>query len=175
MEETWKDIVGYENLYQISNYGRIKSLLWKVEKFLALINHTNGYKQVNLSKDGNIKKGYVHRLVAEAFIPNPENKPEINHIDGDKSNNNVSNLEWVTRKENVKHEFDTGLGYVPNLKGENHGSSKLTNSQVIDIYLSYHKDGVRIYELAKKFNIGESAIALIVKGKSWKHITKELL
>lgn len=97
MKETWKNVRGYEGLYQISDLGRVKSL----KKILKPSN--SEYKRVNLYKNGKIKTYYIHRLVAEAFIPNPENKPQINHKDENKYNNNVNNLEWCTHKENMNH------------------------------------------------------------------------
>lgn len=113
MEEIWKDIDGYIGRYQISNLGRVKSILrfskgikvkilkYKIDKY--------GYLRVTLSKDNQQKIFFVHRLVAKAFIPNPENKPQVNHIDGNKQNNKVNNLEWVTNQENVIHAHITGL------------------------------------------------------------------
>ena len=106
MTEVWKDVKNYEGLYQISNLGNVKRV--SSRKRLKPYNR-KGYIRVALSKDNIAKHMDIHRLVAEAFIPNPENKPEINHIDGDKSNNKVSNLEWCTRKENMNHAKNTGL------------------------------------------------------------------
>ena len=122
--EEWRDIPGYEGLYQVSNLGRVKSME-RVIHFPA--NHRNkaysriqkerivrpitmgGYLGFNV---GNKKKMYVHRAVALAFIPNPDNKTDVNHIDGDKYNNQLENLEWVTRKGNMRHAFSNGLvGY----------------------------------------------------------------
>lgn len=102
MNEIWKTIDEYPN-YQVSNMGNVKSLNYKRtgnEKILKQYNHTFGYKIVSLSQNGKIKKVCVHRLVAMAFIPNPENKPEIDHINTDPIDNRVCNLRWVTSKEN---------------------------------------------------------------------------
>ena len=101
MIEIWKDIEGYEGLYQISNLGRVKSL--NRNKVMTLRVKRNGYKEVSLSKDNTKKHYLVHRLVAQAFIPNTGNKPTVNHIDEDKTNNNVDNLEWATMKEQNNH------------------------------------------------------------------------
>ena len=106
MTEVWKDVKNYEGLYQISNLGNVKRI--SSGKRLKPYNR-KGYIRVALSKDDTTKHIDIHRLVAQAFIPNPENKPEVNHIDGDKSNNEVSNLEWCTRKENMNHAKNTGL------------------------------------------------------------------
>lgn len=116
MEELWKDIAGYEREYQISNLGRVRSLDRVVTynngvdvkyngKILSVFVKKNGYLQATLKRNSNNKKFYVHRLVALAFIDNddPIHKIEINHIDEDKKNNNVNNLEWVTSSENKRH------------------------------------------------------------------------
>lgn len=117
MEEIWKDIEGYEGLYQVSNLGNVKSLRKRIdkgkchrhfdEKILKPIETNRGYLRVKLCKDRKIKKIRVHRLVAEAFIKRPE--LEVNHIDGNKKNNKVENLEWVTQRENKQHAWITGL------------------------------------------------------------------
>jgi hypothetical protein len=109
-EEIWKDVIGYEGLYQISNFGRVKSFWRRKEIIMKLSNNGWGYSFVSLRKNKTkIKSITIHRLVAIAFISNPENKEQVNHIDGNKQNNHYSNLEWCTRLENMRHGFKTGL------------------------------------------------------------------
>lgn len=109
--EEWRAIAGYNGLYEVSNTGKVRSnnyLGHGNQKELSQWNN-GGYLRVTLHKNGKTKKHLVHRLIAETFIPNPWNKPEVNHKDGNKRNNNVSNLEWSTRKENLDHADKTGL------------------------------------------------------------------
>ena len=101
MNEIYKDIPGYEGLYQISNLGNVKSL--KRNKILAKNNNGNGYLYANLSKDGQVKNHYIHRLVAITFIDNPNRLPQINHKDENKANNCVDNLEWCGADYNNKY------------------------------------------------------------------------
>ena len=104
-KEIWRDVNGYENLYEVSNLGNVRRKGKRKNLYKSLRN----YYVVKLSKN-NIKKCYsIHRLVAQAFIPNLYNKKQINHIDGDKLNNNVNNLEWVTQSENTKHAYKLKL------------------------------------------------------------------
>lgn len=122
MSEIWKDIEGYEGIYKISNLGNVKSLertLWNGHTYYTYkerllkksINH-NGYYTVRLSKDGKGVNYLLHRLLAIAFIPNPDNLPIINHKDGNKLNINLDNLEWSTYKDNNEHAIETGLNKV---------------------------------------------------------------
>lgn len=109
MEEEWRPIKGYEGLYEVSNMGRVKSLHANEEIVLKQAEYRNGYMGVSLSKDGTVNMKLVHRLVAIAFIKNPNNYEFVNHKDGDKKNNTVGNLEWCTRSYNTKHAYDHKL------------------------------------------------------------------
>ena len=119
-KEIWKDVVGYENLYQVSNLGRIKSKERLVnqrygkrivkEKILSPFISNSGYYAIVLHKTRPIfKLKYIHRLVANAFLPNKNNLEQVNHKDGNKLNNNISNLEWCSRSDNMKHAIKIGL------------------------------------------------------------------
>ena len=105
-EEIWKDVVGYEGLYQVSNLGRIKNNKGKIKAYFL---KREGYLSTHLYKNGKETPVYAHRVVAEAFIPNPENLPQVNHKDLNKKNNNVDNLEWCSRKENINHAIRNGV------------------------------------------------------------------
>lgn len=119
MEEVWKDIPGYEGLYQVSSFGNVKSLgrygknrykpIWRPGKVLSAGKDNKGYLTVVLSKNSKRHTYKVHRLVALTFIPKEDGKPQINHIDGNKSNNNINNLEWCSQSENMLHAWETGL------------------------------------------------------------------
>ena len=103
MSEEWRDVVGYEGLYQVSDQGRVKSFKWNKERFLKPSMDKDGYLLVTLCAGGKRKTLKVHRLVCEAFHENPDNKPQVNHINEIKTDNRASNLEWCTCKQNVNH------------------------------------------------------------------------
>lgn len=135
MEEKWKDIRGYEGIYQVSNLGNVKKIRFinnrcnfKKESIRKL-NIRNGYYIIQLSKNGSRKSYQVHRLVAQAFISNPENKPFINHKDYNPLNNNVNNLEWCTQKENVNWS-------ICNMKKR----KNITHSNTNEKYITYRKE-----------------------------------
>ncbi len=172
-----KPIKEYEGLYEVSNSGKIFShyalggrhrLINKNKKREVKQRILNGfYYVVSLYKQDKGKIYRVSRLVAETFISNPNNKPQVNHKDGNKLNNNLNNLEWVTRSENIRHAFDTGLSSA---KGERNSQAKLTKENILEIRELY-KTGRYIHkQLAKRFNVTKNCIALIIKRKRWNHI-----
>ena len=144
IDEIWKDIPDYEGLYQVSNLGRIKRLEHKrknnlintdstyKEHILKPAKQTSEYMYIVLCKNGKTKGFRVHRLVAQTFIPNPENKPQVNHIDTNKSNNNVNNLEWCSRSENMIHAYSHNL---INSHTEKKRISQLNNIKIAREYL----------------------------------------
>lgn len=169
MQEIWKDVKGYEGLYQVSSLGRVKSLSREVkgrgaskrfipERILKPNNNGHGYENVILSKNGKIKGKGVHRLVAEAFIPNPNNKKEVNHIDGIKDENYIENLEWVTRKENSRHAHENG--FVKISKGANHYKSKKVYSERLG------KEFVSIKEAAEYLFLSTPSVSKVLRGKT---------
>lgn len=176
--EIWKPIIGYEGLYEVSNFGRIKSLprVWicgnkkskrsKPETISRIHHNKQKYLQVWLSKEGIAKIYRVHRLVAQAFIPNTENKETVNHINGIKDDNRIENLEWNTLRENQDHATINNLRVFVN--GENHGASVLTEKNVLEIRAMsnfYTK-----MDIARKFNVSHKTIRSILARTTWKHI-----
>lgn len=162
------DIFGYESVYQIDKQGNIYRK--KTNKLLK-INGYGEYYRIGLCLNGKQKYHSVHRLLAMAFIPNPESKPEVNHKDGNKKNNNLSNLEWVTKSENRKHAYDIGIQKSGTI-GEKHWNSKLNKCSVKIIRLVYNFDGITQKEIAKAFNVDRITIQNIIKGTRWKEATE---
>lgn len=152
-KEIWKDIEGFEGLYQVSNLGRIKSLPKKrlncklPETIIMKPKNTRRYFQVTLIKDKNRKQCLVHRLVAQAFIPNPENKPQVNHIDGNGFNNKVDNLEWCTAQENSSHAWKTGLSKTTTKQLEHFYKIKIDNSKRV-VQMDLNGNVIKIWKSA---------------------------
>lgn len=161
--EIWRDISGYDGKYQVSNFGRVKSFKSGMARILKPGQDRGGYLTVHLSRDNKGKKHRVHRLVAEAFIPNPDGKPQVNHIDGVKTNNHVNNLEWVTPSENIRHALATGL--FP--QGEDRTDAKLTNAQVV--YIRENPDGLTCAQLGEMFGVDDATIGRIQCGKCYRN------
>ena len=144
-EEIFRDIEGFENLYQISNYGRVYSLI--SGKFLKTCKDKDNYRQITLHKNGKQKTYLVHRLVAQAFIPNPSNLPQINHKDENPSNNHLENLEWCDAKYNVN--YGTRIERVmqhPNYKATREKSGKVASEKLSKPVLQFTKDGELVAE-----------------------------
>ncbi|MBR0260777.1 MAG: NUMOD4 motif-containing HNH endonuclease [Selenomonadaceae bacterium] len=160
--EKWAWIPDYEGHYQESTYGRTKS--FKKGKVRIMKPFLQGdYLYVDLCKDGVQKTFQINRIVAENFISNPENKPEVNHIDGNKLNNFVGNLEWVTHSENIQHAFATGLEEAK--RGEHNWQASMTNETAK--YIRDNPEGLTGVELAKKFGVSPKIISNIQQGKTY--------
>ena len=178
--EVFKDIKGYEGLYQISNLGRVKSVgryvirksgiehlrkCWRKEIIMRLCNGYVGYKVLVLRKNNQPKTHLVSRLVALNFIPNPDNKPEVNHKNGIKSNNTVDNLEWMTSSENKIHALETGLKIIP--RGEQ--MSNWTKEDILKIRSMVGK-GLSYTKIGKQFGMSGTNVGHIHHRRSWTHI-----
>ena len=166
----WKPII-INNLitdYQVSNHGDIKSNLSK--KILKHSINTNGYHKVMIYINMKSYDKLVHRLVANAFIPNPESKPEVNHIDGNKENNCVWNLEWVTHSENIQHSFDIGLHPLTPQYGSKNGMSIYSENQIHSVCKLLEKL-IPIKLIAYLTNVDQQYITHIKKGDCWNQIS----
>ena len=163
INEIWSDIVGYEQLYQISNFGTVKSLSnnkIKKEKILKQVKTTNGYLFVNLCKNGKRKFYQIHRLVAQAFLPNPENKPCIDHINTNKTDNRVCNLRWVTAKENMNNPLS--IDKLKNKLGIKHHNSKPVLQLTLTGELIKKWNSIR--DVERELGINQSNISKCCKG-----------
>lgn len=182
VKEKWKPIKGYENIYEVSNYGRVKRLSgivlrntsnkqkkikWKGRIMKPFVSNT-GYFRLELKNHG-AKKFSIHRLVAEAFILNPLKKREVNHINFNRKDNRVENLEWTTSSENNYHACRNNRR--PSRKGEKHPLAKLTDKDVNIIIKLCKKNNLKRTDIAKMFNVTTSVITGIKSGRSWTHIT----
>ena len=158
----WKPI---NEFLEVSSDGEIKSHGKIIQGAIC----SNGYKQIHVSNKGQSERHFVHRLVAEAFIPNPDKLPVVNHIDGNKQNNAMTNLEWCDYSYNLKHAYKMNLRSAA---GESNNMHKLKESEVLEIRQSYVKRSHErnSYNLAKKFGVSPKTIQNIVNGKSWKTI-----
>ena len=167
MKEIWKYVEGYNNSYQISNTGNIRRIYKNGNiKYLKLCIF-NGYYYVSLWKNNYGKNYLVHRLVAKHFLKNYNSKPQVNHIDGNKLNNVVNNLEWCTQKENVNHAIKTGL--TLNL-GEDNNASKLNVNQVYTIYFMLKYTKLSQSKISNIYNVSKTAISLINRKINWKYL-----
>lgn len=182
MNEVWKPVVGLEGLYEVSNIGTVRSLPRVAEaprgrkrliaggmmKLHDRGGRRKGYISVVMCLHGKHKNALVHRLVASAFIPNPESLPQVNHIDGNKANNAVQNLEWVTAKQNHDHAIVENL--YAKAVGDQFRRAKLNREAVAQIRALYAA-GVLERELADRYGVLQSTISKAVRMETWKHVT----
>ncbi len=180
MKEQWKAIKDFEMYYLISNTGRVISLEreittstgWTKTKKMAemkAIAGKDGYMRINLSVEGNKKSYTIHRLVANAFIENPDGLPQVNHIDCDKSNNNEENLEWTDASGNQKHAFENGLNTQV---GDKNSRAKVSNEFVLNIKM-LHKNGTKRKKLMEDYSIPQKSLDRYLYG--WKHLNEAVI
>lgn len=166
--EKWRCVIGYEDYYKVSNLGRVRIVkrgrYWRTNAFLQPHRSSGGYFQIHLSKDRQRTSPMLHRIVAQAWVPNADRKPYTNHRDGDKSNNAASNLEWMTASENISHAYRTGL--CPS--GERHNRARLSARKVAEIRSLRGRISQRT--LAKRYGVNKSTINSLLNGHSWKHV-----
>lgn len=175
-EEVWLPVLGYEKYYKVSNFGRVKTLVRhgerghrfnSYESIVKLCVCATGYYVSGFNKDKKTSTKKTHRIVATAFIPNPLNKKCVNHKDGNKLNNHVSNLEWATHAENNKHAYDKGLKVAA--RGQLSSNGKYTEDQVRQAKTLF-KHGMKPKEIEKIIPIGAGALRGIVYGANWKWV-----
>lgn len=174
MIEQWKDIPGYKGIYQISNLGRVVSYQkrnnqkHKTVKFLKTQINNQGYPAVLLYKNSSCVGKRIHRLIAQLFIDNFENKPHVAHLNGNREDYRIQNLVWATACENEQHKKNHGTHQI----GENNSFSKMTEIQIKEIRSI---SGMTNAQIARKYGVTRSLIGYIVKRKIWKHIIPSFL
>lgn len=157
----YKEIPGFPGYYVFRD-GRVTDFQRDIKPYFE----RKGYLRLSLRRGGKQFKVLHHRVIAEAFVPNPDNKPFVNHKNGDKADNRPENLEWSTSKENTKHGYENGLI----IRGGGQGSaSKLTKEEVVDIKQLIHVGNSNV-EIANLFGVSPDAISKIKCGKTWKHV-----
>lgn len=163
--EIWKPVYNptYSNLYWVSSFGRLKSISRNI---ILRQQNSVGYLKIRLCNNGENKTYLSHILIGRTFIPNPLNLPEINHKKGLRRDNRIWELEWSTSSDNIKHAFEIGLSK----KGEDHGISKLTNEQVLEIFNSKE----RREELCEKYGVSITTVKSIKLGKTWGQVTGKI-
>ena len=157
-----KDIANYDGQYKICKNGKVWSSI--TEKYLSPAKTSGGYYTVSLYKNKKSKTHYIHRLLAEAFIANPDNMPCINHIDGIKDNNDLSNLEWCSYSENNRHAYSNGLSKKGNLRY----NSKLRENHIKSVFM-LSRIGLSQEKISRMFGVSRGSIQDVLDGKSWVH------
>ena len=162
MEEIWKDIKDYEGLYKVSNLGRVQDYKGRTK---SVYRNNKGYYCLSLYKEGKTYHPTLHRIVAESFIPNTNNYSQVNHIDGDKQNNVVTNLEWCDQRQN----YDHGMKYFLYSKNENHYFAKLTD-KIVKTIPTLYRIGFTRATVAKILNVNPSSLEAIENKISYREL-----
>jgi hypothetical protein len=178
--EVWKDVVGFEDRYEVSSFGNIKSksylknsrnangdfCYWTKPKYMKLSPNADGYLLVDLCKDKTRCTMSVHRLVASTFVENPNYLPIVNHINSNRVDNRAINLEWTTQQGNIQHSYDSGSN---SNKGELHPRHVLNENIVREMRI-LHESGISIIEIANKFGFRKDTTKSAITGKNWSHV-----
>jgi len=177
--EVWEDIEEFKGVYQVSNLGRVKSLDKYVKnrsgidstkivgKILSQKTSKFGYKSAGLCVKQKVSWRLIHRLVAIAFLPNPLNLSDVNHVDGIKSNNFVENLEWLSKGDNQRHAYKLGL---KNQDGTKNPKAKLNDEQVLEIRRTYKEGNLSQRKIGEIYNVSRALIGYIVRNQIWNNI-----
>lgn len=183
----WRPVVGFEESHEVSDTGLVRSIgrwiryrggddRWREGRLSITAPNEAGRRPVFISHNGRGRRTYVYRLVAEAFIPNPEGKREVNHLDGNPSNDHVSNLEWSTRLENLAHAHRLGLcggarnGFANVRRGERHYLAKLRDRDVREMRHLWPTDRPAAYRIAARRGVSEASAWAAATGRTWRHI-----
>jgi hypothetical protein len=168
-KEIWADVPGYKMIYKISTLGRIKSMyMTRMKGYDFFLKHQighRGYPSVSLCHNCKRKTFDIHVLLAKTFMPNPCNLPEVNHIDGNKLNYSLSNLEWISDGGNLQHAYDNGL--KPRPLGEKNVKAKVTSKLVMEIF----ETKMSCRAIARKYGLNKTLVENIKSGRTWSHVT----
>lgn len=166
--EVWKDVVGFEGLYKVSNFGRVRAIGHGLRRGCIMadkFNKLDGYMHLSLTKYGVPHHFVTHRLVAIAFIPNPDNKPTVNHKDFNRCNNRVENLEWMTQKENNRYSSEAGhRNYTEKMRHIAY-SRRTVKDEVVKMIMSDYNRGLKQSEIADKYNVTRPFVSRVVHGR----------
>ena len=171
MSEEWRDVMGFESRYQVSDEGQVRRIAPGLNTYVGKIlklRLLKGYPSVVLHTDGRPVYRYIHALVAEAFLGLRPNGCEVNHKNGDKTDNRVDNLEWVTKSENALHALHVlGTKCVPPTRGEANGRAKLTELDVLEIRRLYEMGAGTQQQLAQQYEVHQETVGYVVRRKTW--------
>lgn len=178
--EIWKPVVGWEGLYSVSNFGRVRREAWNYPRYtkpkiLKAHPACRRYPKVVLVctfENRGKKTCSVHRIVAQAFVPNEEGKPQVNHIDSDVMNAHASNLEWTTQKENIQYAFEQGRKTTR--KGSESNLCKINEEKVTSLYREILSGEKSLNQIAKDYGIHPSSVSAIKTKRNWKHLTDKI-
>lgn len=190
MIEEWRDIPGYEGLYQVSNLGTVRSLdRWITQRFSKVkgyytrlfpgkiirpFSDKNGYQYVGLSKNNRVDRNPVHYLVLKSFIGERPQNYDCNHLNGKKGDNRLDNLEYCTKSDNLRHSYRfLNRKHRDYPIGNKHHKAKLTDNDVVEIRKLYSSKQYNQKQLAEIFHVAQTNISIIVRGNGWKHLISD--